>query len=129
MTGANQYRPDYDPTICKQLPEYFKDGLSITQVCAWKLKIARSTYYEWKEKHPEFKLAAEMGEEISEAYHEKKLQEGADGLIDNFSAPARIFIMKSRFRTTYGEQKEEKTAGDSLLEKIVLGEVSIVSKK
>ena len=27
------------------------------------------------------------------------------------------------------EQKEEKTAGDSLLEKIVLGEVSIVSKK
>lgn len=97
----------YHSSICDELVDMFADGTSITQVCAMKLKIARSQYYVWKDTYPEFRLAAERGEQMSEAFHEKKLEQGADGLIEGFSAPARIFLMKSRFRETYGEQKAQ----------------------
>jgi hypothetical protein len=127
---VNQYNPDYDPAICAAIPEMFSDGSSITKVCVIKLKIARSTYYEWKERHPEFAKACEIGEQISETIHEKKLQDGADGEIENYNAASRIFIMKSRFRKTYGEDKvAEKSASDSVLEQLMAGKLKIVETK
>lgn len=97
----------YTSDIAKNLPDMFSDGSSITQVCARKLKICRDTYYEWKDTYPEFKKAAKMGEQISEAFHEDKLNATADGDLEGSSASARIFIMKSRFRETYGEKQHE----------------------
>lgn len=128
---SNQYDKLYDPSICDTIVELFRDGSSITKVCAIKLGIGRSTYYQWKEDHPEFKKAAEMGEELAEVYHESKLEDGADGKIKDYNAPSRIFLVKNRYRKTYGEQKEdkEKGAADSLLEQLLSGKVKIVSNE
>lgn len=124
MAGASKY----DPSLCDKIREMFSDGSSITKVCALKLKVGRSQYYEWKEKYPDFKKAAEEGEELAEAIHEAKLEAGADGEIENYNAASRIFIMKSRFRKTYGEEKnQEKSAAESLLEQIVLGKVQVIN--
>ena len=73
--------------------------------------------------------AGMKGEQLAEMYHEQKLHAGADGEIDGFNASARIFIMKSRYRETYGEQKEEKSAGDTLLEQLALGKLKVISNE
>lgn len=110
----------YDPSYAQRVTEMFRDGSSITKVAAVKLGITRDTYYKWKESYPEFKEAAELGEQISETIHEAKLESGADGEIDNYNAASRIFIMKSRFRKTYGEQKEINVTGiKSLAEQLI----------
>ena len=110
--------PTYKPELCNVITDYFADGSSITQVCARKLKIHRGTYYDWKDQFPDFKRAAEQGEQLSEAYHEDKLYATADGDLEGASASARIFIMKSRFRETYAE-KTEKSLETTLIEKLL----------
>ncbi len=128
---ANQYAPIYNPEICDTIVELFRDGSSITKVCAVKLGIGRSTYYQWKEEHPEFKEAAERGEELAEAYHENIMEDGANGKIKDYNATTRIFIVKNRFRKTYGEQKDEKdkSAAESVLEQLMAGKIKIVENK
>ena len=125
--GYNQYDKKYDPSICDKIPVMFADGSSITKVAAIKLGISRSRYYDWKEEHPEFKAACEMGENIGEAAFEDIAMQGIKGEIDSYNAPTTIFMMKNRFRKTYGEVKEEKSAGDTLLEQLVLGKIKLTS--
>lgn len=120
----NQYDKIYDPSICSKIPSMFADGSSITKVAVIKLGVSRQTYYDWKNQYPEFKAACQIGEQISEVYHEEKLEKGADGEIENYNASSRHFLMKCRFET-YREQKEEKSAGDTLLEQVVLGKIKL----
>ena len=51
----------YDPIVCTYLPELFRQGASIEQVCVM-LKISRRAWYDWCEKYPEFNEAAEQGQ-------------------------------------------------------------------
>jgi hypothetical protein len=127
MSRPNQFETEYDPSICTKIPDMFADGASITEVAAAKIGIARSTYYLWKDTYPEFKRACELGENMSEIWWERKAKEGMQGQIENYNAATLIFVKKSRFRQTYGEQKEEKSAGDTLLEQLVSGKVKLVS--
>ena len=102
----------------EKVTDMFADGSSITKVAVSKLGVTRQTYYEWKAKHPEFRAAAELGEQLSEVYHEDVLDRGANGEIEGFNVTAKIFQMKSRFRESYGEQQQKvgtQTAIESLL--------------
>ena len=119
----------YDPSICKEIKEMFRDGSSIVKVCARKLGIARSTYYDWKERYPEFKVAAEKGEELSQCAQEDILEAGARGEIPNYNATSQVFLMKCRYRKDYSDQDKEKSTSDSLLEQIINGKVKIVQNE
>lgn len=121
----NQWETHYDPAICDKIIEMFSDGSSVTKVAAKKLGIARSTYLKWKKDHPEFAAVCEIGENLAEAVLEDKGEAGMQGETENFNATVYKFHMVNRFRATYGEQKEEKSAGDTLLEQLVLGKVKI----
>ncbi len=125
MTGYNQYETLYDPSFPARLPELFKNGDSITQVCV-ALDIARSTYYKWKDDHEQFRIAANKGEAIAQAKMEKLLLKGIKGKVKNFQVTGMIFLLKSRFRDVYAdEKKEDKSAADSLLEQIILGKIKV----
>jgi hypothetical protein len=87
------YDPRYHPY---EVIELMKDGKSITQVCA-AFEITRTTFYEWKSKHPEFEKAAELAVVKSQAWWEEKLKEGAIGEIKHFDAKATSFAMSARF--------------------------------
>ena len=115
---AGNGRPTYCQEMVDRVTSLFKDGKSITAV-AVALGVHRDTYYAWKEEYPEFKHAAEMGEQLSEAYHETKLHETADGKIDKANGACRIFIMKSRFRETYAEPKDHLALTQTLIEKLL----------
>lgn len=119
----------YDPTICDELPAMFADGSSIVKVCARKLGIARSTYYEWKDKYPEFKKAADKGEQLGQCAQEDILEAGARGEIPNYNATSQVFLMKCRYRKDYSDQEKEKSTSDSLLEQIINGKVKIVQNE
>ena len=117
----------YDPTVCDELPAMFADGSSIVKVCARKLGIARSTYYEWKEKYPEFKKAAEKGEQLAQCAQEDVLEEGARGKIENYNATSQIFLMKCRYRKDYGEEKQTDDVAKTLLEKLLSGQATLTT--
>jgi rubrerythrin len=99
--------PTYRPEFVGQIREMFADGSTVTQVAAEKLKISRRTYYEWKEKYPDFAAEADRGEDLALAYHERKLDDGAHGQIQNFQSAAKIFTMKARWRDVYADSAGE----------------------
>lgn len=117
---AGQGRPTYSPDLVDKIAQMFADGSSITQVAARKLGVTRQTYYEWKEKYPEFRDQAELGEQLAQSYHEDKLDATSEGKIEGANGACRIFIMKSRFRESYHETtKDEKPVSETLLEKLL----------
>ena len=117
---AGRSRPTYHPDLVGKIADMFRDGSSITKVAAVKLGVVRQTYYEWKDLHPDFKAEAERGEQLSQSFHEDKLEATADGEIDKANGACRIFIMKNRFRECYADApKDEKSAADSLIEKLL----------
>ena len=125
----HKYGAKWDDSIPSKLAEMFKDGATICQVAALKLGISRETYYTWKREIPEFREAAETGEYMSQAYHEQKLLDGADGKIDGFSAPARIFYMKNGFRKDYAVEHDQKDTKPSALESLIGALSDKVDKK
>lgn len=101
--------PTYKKEMCNDLIEMFADGSTITQVCSQKLKIARSTFYQWRQDHPEFDEAAKMAIEASQARHESIMMDGITGKIKGYQATPHIFLMKSTFKGEYVEKVDEKT--------------------
>ncbi len=108
----------YTPELCSQVAEMFADGSSITQVCARKLKVHRDTYYEWKKVHPEFRKAAETGEQISQAYWEDIGKDGIVGDLEKFAGSTWQFVMKNRFRDSFSDQQPE-SVNNTLIEKLL----------
>lgn len=111
----------YDDHMPERVVEIFSDALlqgpCIAQV-AVKLGISRTCYYEWKEAHPEFRMAAEMGETIAEAYWSMVNAQLATGKIENANVTALIFLLKNRFRASYGEQ-QQKSVSQSVVESVL----------
>jgi hypothetical protein len=107
----------YNDGIPSKILELFADGASITKVCV-KLCICRDTYYDWKERFPEFKKAASRGEQISQMWWEDKGRDGMFGEIEKFAGSSWQFVMKNRFRDSYSDQ-QSKTLEHTLIEKLL----------
>lgn len=110
---------------CKKAEEILATGKSLAAVCAH-FSIARSTLYEWRDNHPDFKQAIERGLQKAQVYWEGIGHDGITGEIEKFGAAPWIFTMKNRFREDYKEEKDEKKdEGQSILEKLITGEIKI----
>ncbi len=121
MGTPNKYRKDY----CVKAEEILETGKSLAAVCS-SLDIGRSTLYEWRETHPEFREAIDRGLQKCQLYWENIGEEGIKGNYEKFGAAPWIFTMKNRFRADYAEDKEN--TGDnavSVLEKIISGELKV----
>src|SRR6267142_251657 len=108
----------YYKAVCEEFPELFADGSSIVKVCV-KIGIHRNTYDRWKKEHPEFKTAADRGEQISQAFWEDIAQDGCEGgKHPKFSAPMTSFILKNRFRKDYGAEEEAAKTNSAAISQI-----------
>lgn len=117
----------YNESMCEEAIQILSSGKSIARL-ATNLGVCRDSIYEWRDKHPEFARALKMGKDACQAYWEDIGENGAIGEFEKFSAPTWIFTMKNRFRDDYAdEKKEEKDTSQSVLEKIISGEL-IVNK-
>lgn len=124
------HEPKYTSEHCETAIKILANGESIAAVCA-EIGIARSTFYEWKDSHPEFNKAVSIGLQKSQRDWEKLGRSGISGEIDKFSPSPWIFTMKNRFREDYQEEKQDndKSAAESALEQILTGKVTITPTK
>lgn len=121
MTIISKYKIEH----CKKAIEILASGKSLAAVCA-QLDITRTTLYEWKNIHPEFRKAIEKGLQKCQAYWEEIGENGMKGNYDKFGAAPWIFTMKNRFRDDYTEDKDDKQDNAvSVLEKIITGEIKV----
>lgn len=89
---------NYDPSMCKRVPEIMADGSSLLAVMA-ELKIkSKATLHEWRKRYPEFDEACRIGQLLARAAIEDLGLRGARGEIAGFNAAAWIFIAKNRLR-------------------------------
>lgn len=108
----------YNETICAKAIEVLSNGESLVAVAA-ELGVSRQTIYDWKDKHPEFNEAVQLGLARSQRYWEQMGHDGTVGTNKDFSATPWVFTMKSRFRDDYAEDKDKKSNSDSLVEKLI----------
>lgn len=108
----------YDPKLCKIAMQILAEGKSLAAICA-KLDIARSTLYEWRDIHPEFKYALDCGLQKAQAALEQIGMDGIVGNYEKFNGSSWIFTMKNRFRDDYAEDKEEKSNSQHLIETLI----------
>jgi hypothetical protein len=92
---------------CDRFIELCRDGKTIAQIQA-EFGISKQTFYDWKERNPDFKAAVEVGIVHAQAYAEKTLDEIAQGKIEG-NAAAQIFKMKVQFKDDYQDTKYIKT--------------------
>lgn len=85
----------YKPEYAIKLPEMFKSGEDVAEVCA-ALNISRATFYNWIKKYPEFEEAYSFAKTLSEAWWQKLGRAGACGKAD-INPAIWIFNMKSKF--------------------------------
>jgi hypothetical protein len=115
----------YNESMCEEAIQILSKGKSIARL-ATNLGVCRDSIYEWRDKHPEFARALKMGRDACQAYWEDIGESGIVGDLDKFSGTSWIFTMKNRFREDYAEEKkEEKDTSQSVLEKIISGELII----
>lgn len=89
MTLKRKAKTDYNEKFTQDLLDGVRrGGMTINEVCqAW--DIVRKTYYSWKELHPEFNEACEIGERDYAAFWDKLGKDGAQGLV---KVDARLYL-------------------------------------
>lgn len=112
--GAHIYKPEF----CATATEILSRGKSLAAVCA-ALKVTRQSLYNWKDSHPEFRVALDEGMQACQAYWEDMGENGIVGNYEKFSSAPWIFSMKNRFRADYQEDKEPKSVNDTIVEKLL----------
>lgn len=80
----------YTDDMCDKLLEVMGQGLSLTAFCGM-VGISRQTANVWKEKHPEFAEAVQIGQAMRTLYLEKGLLETENGP----KVQARVFALKN----------------------------------
>lgn len=108
----------YNESMCAIAEQLLSAGKSIARV-ATNLGVCRETIYDWRDKHPEFAKALKQGKDAAQSHWEDVGEDGIQGKIKNFSATAWMFTMKNRFRADYQEDKEPKSANETLVDKLL----------
>lgn len=86
----------WKPELCEKLVDHLEQGFSLESFGAI-ANCHSDMLYKWRKKYPEFDEACRVGQAKGRYFWEKMGQEGAQGLIKNFSATVWIFTMKCRF--------------------------------
>ena len=108
----------YKKEMCIKAEEVLANGESLAAICA-ELGITRTTLYDWRDTHPDFKEAIERGLQKAQRLWEQMGQDGIKGNYEKFNSAPWIFTMKNRFREDYKEDKDVKTDNSSLVEKLL----------
>ena len=115
--GDNKKR--YKKQFAQDLPQMFKNGESVAEVCV-QFGVSRQAFYDWVKKYPEFAEAYEQGKLYSEAWWTKLGRAGAAGQVA-LNATPWIFNMKNRFGWT--DQPKDDKSDDAAPVNIVINTV------
>jgi hypothetical protein len=102
----------YDPKHCETAVRVLSEGKSLAAVCV-ELDICRATLYNWRDAHPEFKMALDKGLQHAQLKLEELGMKGMSGEIKSFAGSPWVFTMKNRFRSDYADQDALVLAGQN----------------
>jgi len=105
------YTKDYADDLAPDLPEMFKGGASLAQVCQ-KLEMSKNTFHKMCASSPDLMTAYKKGLDYSEAWWADVGQQGAVGEL-SINAATWIFNMKNRFK--WKDRFEHSGPGDTPL--------------
>ncbi len=90
-------RASYDPWMSEKILQIGEQGGDFPQMIKALEVKTKATFFKWLDEHEEFKDAYELAQIYCQAYWQDKLQKGAMGEIDGFSAPAFKLFMSAKF--------------------------------
>jgi len=97
MRGRPQtYNDKWVKDHTDKLPDLFKEGQSVAEVCV-ELGMCKDTFYRLCNEYPEFSYAYKKGLEMSEAWWTRLGRHGAAGAAE-INPTTWIFNMKNRFK-------------------------------
>lgn len=93
----------YTEDLCDKVIEFMRQGMSIEEVC-YELNIAKQTFYNWSDRHPEFLDAKKRGEDLSKGWWMKS---GRINLENKDYSPT-LFYMNMKNRFGWADKQEVK---------------------
>lgn len=113
---AGRGRPtDYDPAYCDEAETFLADGYSVAAL-AGHLRVAKSTVYEWIDRHPEFSDAVKRGQAGAVYWWEKANRNLA--MTGEGNATACVFGLKNRASDEWRDKVETEHSGNVSIEAI-----------
>lgn len=98
----------YTKDVCEKIIEAAGQGAHIPGMMVAAGIASKETWYNWIERHPEFKEAVERAKVISQAVYEQIGFKGTTGQIKGFNATSWAMIMNNKFGDEY---KRNDTGG------------------
>lgn len=98
----------YDPSYCEHAIEFLAEGYSLGAL-AGSLSVTRKTIYNWKDAHPEFAEAVEIGQAkglLSWERDYRSFAKSGDG-----NATAYVFALKNRGADEWRDMKALEHSG------------------
>lgn len=92
---------EYSPKLCAEIAKLMAAGMSNVQVMAmW--GVSKKTFYAWKRNHEEFAEAADIGENMFNAQHEKL---GVEGMLKTRDIDYNFWKDLGKFRNGWSEKE------------------------
>lgn len=98
---------EFNPEYCDLLRTFRMRGYSISAFCSY-VSISRDSFYRWKQEYPEFKEAADISDNDSEFYFEKKSHDIIEGEIE--ASAQQVAMLKEERARQHGVLKEKDTS-------------------
>lgn len=110
---------EFKPEYCDLIRAFRARGYSISAFCSY-VSISRDSFYRWKHEYPEFKEAADISDNDSEFYFEKKSHDIIEGEID--ANAQQVALLKEERSRQHGVLKEK----DSGKTEINIGSMNVL---
>lgn len=110
---------EFKPEYCDLLRAFRARGYSISAFCSY-VSISRDSFYRWKHEYPEFKEAADVSDNDSEFYFEKKSHAIIEGEIE--ASTQQVAMLKEERSRQHGVLKEK----DSTKTEINIGNMNVL---
>lgn len=110
---------EYKPEYCDLVRAFRSKGYSISAFCSY-VSISRDSFYQWKQRYPEFKEAVDIGDNDSEFYFEKKSHDIIEGEVD--ANAQQVALLKEERSRQHGVLKEK----DSGKTEINIGSMNVL---
>lgn len=94
-------KPKYRPEMCETIITIAGQGGHIAAMRNALGGICKDTWYEWKEKYPDFATAVKTAESVSLEFYENIGLKGILGEIKGFNAPTYMHLMANKFKEEY----------------------------
>ena len=108
--GAGGRPTKYRKEIADTLPDHFKEGQSVVEVCG-EIGISKDTFYKWCAKYPKFSDSYKKGLLYSQQWWEKIGRAGTVGKVP-INPTMWIYNMKNRFREDWNDRVQIEHSGD-----------------